>query len=277
MAAPAASLPLVLAAETAAGADAVVAPGLLVALALAGVAAGILNAIAGGGSFLTLPMLMLVGLTAPVANGTMRVAVLLQGLVVVTTLRRQGVRGDGTALRLALPVLAGAYLGAVAASRLDDAMLRPVFGVALVAWALLLALRPGSFERTGEDARPVGPAAWALGLCIGGYGGFMQAGVGFPLLALLVTFLGLSPLQANLVKVQLVVTYTVVALLVFVGADQVAWREGACLAAGTMLGGWIGARWQVARGAGLIRRVVMVAVFVAGAAMLADALSGSGR
>lgn len=252
------------------------APWLLGALALAGVAAGILNAIAGGGSFLTLPMLMLVGLTAPVANGTMRVAVLLQGLVVVTTLRRQGVRGDGTALRLALPVLAGAYLGAVAASRLDDAMLRPVFGVTLVAWALLLALRPGSFERTGEDARPVGPAAWALGLCIGGYGGFMQAGVGFPLLALLVTFLGLSPLQANLVKVQLVVTYTVVALLVFVGADQVAWREGACLAAGTMLGGWIGARWQVARGAGLIRRVVMVAVFVAGTAMLADALSGSG-
>ena len=136
MAAAEASLPLALAAETAAGADALVAPWLLGALALAGVAAGILNAIAGGGSFLTLPMLMLVGLTAPVANGTMRVAVLLQGLVVVTTMRRQGVRGDGTALRLAVPVLAGAYLGAVAASRLDDAMLRPVFGVALVAWAL---------------------------------------------------------------------------------------------------------------------------------------------
>ncbi|MGB1700512.1 MAG: TSUP family transporter, partial [Nannocystaceae bacterium] len=95
-------------------------------------------------------------------------------------------------------------------------------------------------------------------------------GVGFPLLALLVTYLGLPPVRANLVKVQMVVAYTVVALPVFATAGQVAWREGALLAAGTMLGGWLGTRWQVAGGARLIRRVVMVAVFVAGTVMIVE-------
>ncbi|MGB1700081.1 MAG: sulfite exporter TauE/SafE family protein, partial [Nannocystaceae bacterium] len=128
-----------------------VAPWLLMCLVLAGVVAGVLNAIAGGGSFLTLPMLMIVGLAPSVANGTMRVAVLLQGMVVIATFWRRGVRDRGTAPRILLPVLAGAAVGAFAASHLEDAVLRPVFGVALVAWAALLGLRPGSFERSGEE------------------------------------------------------------------------------------------------------------------------------
>jgi hypothetical protein len=245
-------------------------PWLLAGLALAGVLAGVLNAIAGGGSFLTLPMLMIVGLSPSVANGTMRVAVLLQGLVVVATFWRRGVRDNGTAPRLLIPVLAGALAGAFAASHLEDAVLRPVFGLALVVWAVLLAVRPGSFEKTGEQTRTIGPLAWVLAAVIGLYGGFMQAGVGFPLLALLVSYLGLSPVRANLVKVQIVVAYTVIALPVFAQAGQVAWSEGLVLASGTMLGGWVGTRWQVVGGARLIRRFVMAAVFVAGAAMIAQ-------
>lgn len=252
-------------------------PLLLLLLALAGVAAGVINSIAGGGSFLTLPMLMWVGLAAPVANGTMRVAVLLQGLVVVGTFRRRGVRGEGMALRLAAPVLVGALVGSLAASRLEDALLRPVFGVALVGWAILLALRPGTFERNASVARPAGVVGLILAACIGVYGGFMQAGVGFPLLALLVSYLGMSPVQANLVKVQIVVSYTVVALAVFLQAGQVAWGPGLVLAAGTMLGGWLGTRWQVAAGAPLIRKFVMVAVFVAGAAMVAESITAPRR
>lgn len=249
----------------------IVSPWLLAGLAVAGVLAGVLNAIAGGGSFLTLPMLMLVGLSPSVANGTMRVAVLLQGVVVIATFWKRGVRDKETAPRILFPVLVGAFAGAYAASHLEDAVLRPVFGVALVAWAVLLAARPGSFEKSGEAPRAVGAMAWVFAALIGAYGGFMQAGVGFPLLALLVTYLGLSPVRANLVKVQIVVAYTIIALPVFAEAGQVAWREGGLLAAGTMLGGWLGTRWQVAGGARLIRRVVMIAVFVAGAAMIADA------
>ncbi|MCX4247102.1 sulfite exporter TauE/SafE family protein [Paraliomyxa miuraensis] len=242
------------------------------ALVVAGAIASVINSMAGGGSLLTLPMLMAVGLPAGLANGTNRVGVVVQGLAAVITFHRRGVRDYGLVARLLPAMMLGAAGGSWLATRLGDDLLRVVFGVMLAGWAVFLVLRPGGFLNVPEQPRKVGPLALVLSVLIGVYGGFLQAGVGFPLLALLVPYLGYPAVRANAIKVALVLGFSLVSLPVFVLAGQVQWREGLALAAGGMVGGWLGARLQLRAGATLVRWVVVVAVAVSGVAMLRGAL-----
>lgn len=243
-----------------------------VVLALAGAVASVVNSIAGGGSLLTLPLLVALGLPPGLANGTNRVGVLMQGLASVATFHRRGFRDYRLVARLLLPMMVGAAAGTALATRLPDDLLRVVFGVMLAGWAVLLVVRPGRFLNAPAEPRAPGLPALGLSVLIGAYGGFLQAGVGFPLLALLVLYLGHSAVQANAVKVALTLGFTLVSLPMFALAGQVAWREGLVLATGSMVGGWLGTRLQIRGGANLVRWVVVIAVAASGVAMLRGAL-----
>lgn len=238
------------------------------ALVLAGVLAGMLNTLAGGGSFIILPLLIGLGLSPGVANATSRLGVLANGSAAALTFARNKSLQTGLVARLAPPMCAGALLGAWLATRTDDALLRPVIGAVLLTWALALTIRPGRFLTPPEQPQPPGPLAYALSLLIGIYGGFLQAGVGFPLIALFVSILGHDLLRANAAKVALVFVYTLLVVAVFAAAGQVAWREALLLAVGMTLGGVLGARLQIRAGAPLVRWAVVVMVAVSGAAML---------
>ncbi len=239
------------------------------ALVAVGVFAGVINAMAGGGGFITLPLMLALGLPAGVANGTMRVAVLLQSVVSATMFHRKGVREYGVMARLLVPIALGAAFGAWLATIISDELLTPLFGAILVGWAVLLWLRPSSFDERDEEPRKPTALTYGLGMLIGAYGGFMQAGVGFPLLALLVTHLGYAPVKANSIKVLITLGFTIVALPVFAYAGQVAWIHGAALALGTMIGAFIGTRWQLEKGSDVVRYFVLIAVTVSGVTMIA--------
>jgi uncharacterized membrane protein YfcA len=244
----------------------------LVVLGIASALASMINALAGGGSMLTLPLLVAMGLPAGVANGTNRVGVITQGVASIATFHGQGFREYRLVLRLLLPMMLGAAAGTALATRMDDGLLRLVFGVTLAAWAVLLVVRPGRFLHAPPEPRRPGALAYGLCVLIGVYGGFLQVGVGFPLLALLVLYLGHPAVQANAIKLALTLGYTLVSLPMFALAGQVAWREGLVLAAGGLLGGWLGTHMQIRGGAKLVRWVVVIAVAVSGVAMLLDAL-----
>lgn len=244
----------------------------LVVIAVAGVVASAINTIAGGGSLLTLPLLVALGLPPGLANGTNRVGVIMQVVTSVITFHRRGFRDYRVVGRLMIPALLGAIAGALLATRLGDELLRIVFGAMLAAWAVLLVVRPGRFLHAPPEPRAIGPVAHVLAVLVGLYGGFLQAGVGFPLLALLVLYLGLPAVEANAAKSALTLGYTLVTLPMFAVAGQVAWREGLVLAIGSTIGGWLGAHVQIRGGANLIRWVVVVAVAASGVAMLLDAI-----
>ena len=217
---------------------------------------------------LVLPLMLGVGMPPSVANGTLRVGVLAQSLAAVVTFHRRGERPYGMVARFAVPILVGGAAGTSLATTLDDALLLPIIGALLALWAVVLLLRPGRFlEAEGE---PRDPTPWTLlaAVGVGFYGGFLQVAVGFPLLALLTLGAGLPAVQANVVKVGLVIVYTAVALPMFAVAGQVAWAEGVALAVGSLFGGWIGARWQLRAGAGVVRWFVVVTATVSGVAML---------
>lgn len=240
----------------------------LAVLGAVSILASVINTMAGGGGLLVLPALVALGVPPHIANGTMRIGVLAQNLAAVVAFRRSGVGDLRLVARLLPAMLVGALLGSLLATRLPNAVLRPVFGVVLVVWAVALVVRPGRFITPATEPRTPGALAQLAGLAIGVYGGFLQAGVGFPLMALLITGLGHPAVRGNAIKVALVLGFTVVSLPLFVLADQVRWREGLVLAVGGVLGGWIGAAWQVRGGAGVVRWFVVVAVAVSGVAML---------
>jgi len=194
----------------------------------------------------------------------------LQAVASVWTFERDGVRHWGITARLLAPMVLGAVLGAWTATVLDDRVLRPVFGAVLVIWALVLVVQPRSFAAPAPDAAPrsLGIAGAVSAVAIGGYGGVLQAGVGFPLLALLVPGLGYDPVRSNSIKSALVLGFSLPAFAVFAWAGKIAWVPGLVLAAGTTLGGWLGTRWQLRAGAEVVRWFVVVMVAVSGAMMV---------
>lgn len=241
---------------------------LLLVLLVVGALAGVINVMAGGGSFLVLAVLIGLGLPPGVANGTGRLSVLTQSVAAMATFHRLGVRAHQLSARLAGPMIAGALLGSWLATRLDDALFRPLIGVVLLAWSVVLLVEPDRFLHPPDQAREPNATSHGLAVLVGIYGGFLQAGVGFPLIALLTGQLGYDLVRANSVKVTLTALFTLGALPVFLLAGQIAWAPAIVLALGTIAGGWLGARWQVDKGSAVVRWFVLVMVAVSGVAML---------
>lgn len=245
----------------------------LAVLAVGAMLAAIVNTMAGGGSMLVLPLMLAIGLPPGVANGTLRVGVLVQNISAMTTFHRRGERPYRWIARLALPVTVGAAGGTVLATKLSDALLIPIIGTLLGVWAVVLLLKPKRFlEAKGEPRDPTW-VTYAAAVGVGFYGGFLQVAVGFPLLALLTLGVGLPAVRANAVKIGLVLVYTLVSLPIFASAGQVDWLHGGALGVGAMVGGWLGTRWQLRSGAGVVRWFVIVTATVSGVMMLVRSLS----
>jgi hypothetical protein len=238
------------------------------ALALGGLAAGVINTLAGGGSLLTVPLLVLLGLPGSVANGTNRIGILLQNAVAAWRFRAEGVRVFRETLPVLAPFLLGSALGALAISRLADATFERVFGLLMLALLFPTLREAGGRRAAGRAARPWPPAlARAANFAVGVYGGAFQAGVGLALLAVL-TREGHDLVRANAIKVIVVGALTAVAVPVFVAGGTVAWGPALALALGFSAGGALGARLAVRGGERLIRAALALSVVALAGRML---------
>ncbi|MEM1415156.1 MAG: sulfite exporter TauE/SafE family protein [Myxococcota bacterium] len=244
-------------------------PFALAAIVVAGLIAGFVNTVAGGGSLLTLPALMLAGLPADVANGTNRVGVLLQTLSALGGFRRAGRLPLGLLPQLALPTVLGGALGAwLAADVLPRTLVEPALLVALATVAVVTLVAP-PIESGGESALALRekPAAM-VGLFLAGlYGGFVQAGVGFVLLAVLGRGLRMDLVRANALKVALVFLFGLVALGIFLAKGQVHWPPALLLAGATVIGAQLGVRFAVEVPARTLKRLVVLAALASCAAV----------
>jgi len=235
----------------------------LAIILVGGLLAGIINTVAGGGSIITLPLLIFAGLPATVANGTNRVAIVFQNVGALASFRRRGLTVGREAWLLLVPSLLGAYAGARLAVDLDEVILRRVIGGVLILMLVPILRRspPGRADR--PVAPPSRPWVWPVYFLIGAYGGFLQVGVGFLYLGLLSGIHRTDLVRANLIKVFYVLVFSLLALGVFAAEGQIAWPQGLVLAAGTAWGGWLGARIAVEKGERWIRVILVIAVVVA--------------
>lgn len=234
-------------------------PEFLPLLVLAGCAAGFLNVMAGGGSLLTLPVLLLAGAPAPVANGTLRVSIVAQNLVALGTFRRHGFSELKEALWLSLFACAGAVGGASLGVRISGPWFDRIVVLTMVVVTVLILRRRKSEspKAPGRGRRWLGCAALVVA---GAWGGFIQVGVGFLLMPALHRILGMDLVRVNMYKVVIILPYTIIALGIFAWQSEILWLAGLALAVGNSAGGWLGARLTISRGEPLIRAVFVVAV-----------------
>ena len=229
----------------------------IVLLVAGGLAAGVVNTLAGGGSLLTVPLLVLAGVPGNVANGSNRVGILASNASAAAAFRRLGVSGLSRALPVLVPVAVGSLVGALLVARLADETFERAFGVLMVP-VLLLSLRPPMLKHA-ERRVWSGPFTALVFLFVGLYGGAFQAGIGL-LLMVALSRSGMDPVVANSVKVVVIMVVTVTALPLFIVGGRVDWGPALVLAAGFALGGALGARLTVTRGSSLIRPVMVAAV-----------------
>ncbi len=213
---------------------------------------------------LALPLLMFIGLPANVANGTLRIAILLQNIVAVNTFRNQKVLDVKTDYKLVFPAIVGAIVGAFFAVEIDEALLKKIIAGLMIGMFLLVVLKPEVWvkEQVGTVGKKPTIFQYIIFFFIGLYGGFIQMGVGFLLLAGLVLGSGYNLVKANAVKVFIVLIYTVFTLGIFVYNGQVNIVAGLILAIGNMAGAWIGAHFSIRGGAKYVRYVLIVALVI---------------
>ena len=229
-----------------------------------GIIAGFINTVAGGGSLLSLPVMIFMGLPPAMANGTNRVAIFLQNISGVAGFRSKGVFVVPYSLWLGISALLGAILGAKISVELDDKTFNQIIAVVMVGVVLFTVFNRGKKgngidEDLGKKSQIVGAISFFF---IGIYGGFIQAGVGFIILGSLTYINKMSLVRANSVKVFVVLIYTIAALAVFIIEDQINWLYGLVLAIGNMTGAWVASRYSVEKGDKWIKRFLIVMVTI---------------
>ena len=242
-----------------------------IVLALAGILGGFVNTIAGGGSMVTLPALMLLGMPADHANGTNRVGILWQSLAGIRGFNKSGALEKSAILPMLLPTVSGAVVGALSTTWLPPDLLKPLLLGSMILIALVMLIFPDVV------APPEGTKAYSLrerplGILMlfgaGLYGGFVQAGVGFVLVAALAAGLRYDLVRTNALKVVCTALFSVASLVIFTLTDRVEWVTGAMLAAGMATGALLGVRFALNVNQRFIRSVLFVVVCLASASAL---------
>jgi uncharacterized membrane protein YfcA len=234
------------------------------ALIISGVFVGFINTLAGGGTIISLSLFMFLGLPANIANGTNRVAVILQNLTSVSEFRRRKVLDFKKANKLAIPTMLGAILGAQIASDINEAIFRKAVGVVMIVMMYFILTKPSQWLKGTESLleKPVNWIQVVIFFFIGVYGGFVQVGVGYFILAGVVLGAGYDLVKANAIKVWIVLLYTPLALLVFILNGQVRWDYGLVHAIGNIMGAFIASRFAVSWGVNFVRWVVIIVIVV---------------
>ena len=235
-------------------------------LVLAGAAAGFLNVVAGGGSLLTVPLMIFLGVPETTANGTSRLGIIVQSATALAAFRRGGKLEPALVRKLAPPTLLGALLGAYLATQIEGDAFRSLLGWVMLGCGLLVVVDPPAAR--GRAPRLGALRVWPTMFAIGVYGGMIQAGVGYLILAALTFVLGLELELANVLKSLLIALYMPLAAAIFLWQGHVDLWLALALSIGQALGGWLGAVATLRSGAKLIRIVLAIVVVASGVALL---------
>lgn len=235
---------------------------LLFILAIIGFIAGVINTIAGGGSLLTLPMLIFMGLPPAVANGTNRIGVFIQSISSIAGFRSKGIKPGSFGIYLGISALIGSLIGAQIAIDIKGDTFNKILAIVMVIVVLFMVFKP-KLNLQNVIERTHGKHLWISILAfffIGVYGGFIQAGVGIFILLALTSINYLNLVTSNAVKVLVVFIYTIGALAIFAYNNQIDYLYGFVLAIGNATGGWIASRWSVKKGDGLVKVFLIIMV-----------------
>lgn len=233
-------------------------------LITAGFLVGVVNTIAGSGTVITYSLFMLMGLPANVANGTIRIGVIMQTLAATLTFRKAKLLELRKGFFISLPIVIGSVAGAQIAVSIPHDIFEKVLGVVLIFMVVFIFFDPAKWIKgqTKLNNKKLGWWQYLLFFLTGVYGGFIHIGVGIILLAVLVLAAGYDLVKANAVKILAVFLYAPFALLVFMINGEVNYHLGLIAAIGNLIGGIVASRLAIKRGAGFIRWALIVIIIL---------------
>lgn len=225
--------------------------------------AGFINIMAGGGSTITLPTLIFLGLDSSLANGTNRVAILIQNISGIVSFRQENYHQFTISLKLALFTLPGAIAGSIVATTISDTLFQEILAYVLIGIIISLLLpRPNNKKGADKKHYQKNWLIYPAMILVGFYGGFIQAGVGFLLMASLYHLMKVDLVRVNMHKIFIVGIYTIPALVIFLLTRNVDFKFGLTLAAGNALGAWWSAKVSVKKGQRVIQFILIGAILM---------------
>lgn len=236
-------------------------------LIFAGLAVGFINTLAGGGSVISLSVLMLMGLTAPEANGTNRIAVTIQTLTAATVFKKKKVLDLRKGTILGIPSAIGSLIGAYIAVDINQAIFEKAFAVIMLIMLVFVFYNPEKYiyGKPEKLNRKVNWVQVVMFFFIGIYGGFIHVGIGYFLLAALLLNVGYDLVKANAVKVLIVLMYMPFSFLIFIWKSDIRWLDGLVMTIGSVAGAYIASHLAVTKGITFVKwSIVAVTVFMAG-------------
>ncbi|WP_375203813.1 sulfite exporter TauE/SafE family protein [Hyphococcus sp.] len=226
----------------------------------AGVVSGWINVMAGGGSILTVPVMVFLGMPGPVANGTNRIGIIAQNISAVTGFFRKGFSDFKLSASLAACAAVGAFFGANVGVKLDGVWFERTLALVMIGVMAIMMTGAGQkpVEAGGKPKNVV--LGHVLFVGAGFWGGFIQIGVGFLMMPILNRVMGFDLVRTNMHKVFVALSFSIVSLAVFASQVKIEWALGLALAAGYAVGGWLGAHSAVTKGEALIKKVFYLAL-----------------
>jgi hypothetical protein len=233
-------------------------------LVIIGFITGAINTIAGGGSLLSLPILIFLGLPPNVANGTNRVGIFFQSISTTVGFKSKGVSEFPFSIYISISAIIGSIIGAQIAIDIKGETFNKLLAIIMVLVVLYMVFEKKAKQLVSTE-RTKGKFLWLSIIAfffVGLYGGFIQAGVGFIMLFALSSINNFTLVKSNAIKVFVTLIFTISSIAVFILNDKVNWKYGLLLAIGSALGGWLTSRWSVAKGDNLVKKIMIIMVII---------------
>lgn len=239
----------------------------ITALVFSGLLVGFINTLAGGGTIISISLFMFLGLPAGVANGTNRIAVILQTLTSTASFKKQKVLDTRKGLLLGIPTVIGSIIGAEIAVDIDEHVFEKAIGIIMLVMMVFIIYKPQQWLKGQQQLleKKTSVLQYFIFFLIGLYGGFIHVGVGYFILAGLVLGAGYDLVKANALKVFIVLLYAPFTLIVFIYNKQINYEYGLIHAIGNIIGAYIASKFAVSWGANFVRWVIVVIILISSA------------
>ena len=234
----------------------------IILLLASGVLVGIINTLGGGGSVITMSLFMAMGMPIGIANGTNRIAVLMQNFSATVAFLRKGMLHVRSGLLLSLPAILGNIFGAMVATEVSDSVFKICLSVVLAIILVYLLLGKDNEQVTGGHGLKIKWWHYVLFFIIGFYGGYIYIGLGFLILAIAIWTMKLDIITANVIKGFVIFLSTPFALAVFIYNGQVEWMAGLLHGVGNILGALLASHWAMSWGVKFVRWFTLFIIVV---------------
>lgn len=243
---------------------------IIVLLIIAGGISGFINTLAGSGSFITLPLLIFLGLPANIANGTNRIGIFFQNLVGVITFGKQKILNFNYGIKLSIPAFLGSLIGAIAAVKINTEIFEKIIGIIMLIMLIPLLIDTKKWLRHSPTHTNSKISIFQILLMffIGAYSGFIQAGVGIFLALSLIIGCGFDVLQANALKVFIILITTFLAVIIFIINKQINYYYAFALTIGNIIGAYIAAKIAIKKGISFIKWFLIIIIVLSGIKLL---------